>query len=289
MTRVISELRLLPLPGEVRVGLGDKVSPDTIVAYAEVPGFTVPTNVAYKLGVESHEVPLLMVKQVGEKVEKGEVIARKSLFFGLSADVVKSLIAGTIESVSFQTGVAIVRSHPVPVSVIAHIAGEVIEVLPHEGAVVKANAHVVEGVFGLGGERHGEIAIAVNSLGEALTPAHLSPDMKGKVVVGGGLVTLEAMLKARNIGVASLVAGSVNDRDLSQFLGYDLGLFMTGQEQIGFTFIITEGFGDLCMNPDGFNLLKSCEGTVASVNGTTQVRTEGRRPRLVLGGQRSQS
>ena len=47
---------------------------------------------------------------------------------------------------------------------------------------------LVQGIFGIGGETWGELVVAVASPDEALTPGHLTPDMKGKIVVGGSFL-----------------------------------------------------------------------------------------------------
>ena len=68
--------------------------------------------------------------------------------------------------------------------------------------------------------------------------------MKGKVVVGGSFLSADAMKQAKEVGVAGLVVGGIHDKDLRALLGYDLGVAITGTEQVGFTLILTEGFGD---------------------------------------------
>jgi len=278
----VKKTRLLPVPGEVRVSLGADVEPGTTVAYAEVPGYPVPINIAFKLGVEPSEVERLMVKKVGDVLQEGDILARKKLFLGLSEDVVRSPIPGTLESVSAQTGMIVLRSHPVPVTASAHISGRVVEVLEGEGVVIETPAALVQGIFGIGGERHGPIHLAVNSPHETLDASKLTPAMKGKVVVGGGLVTLDAVRKALNLGVEGIIAGGINDKDLSNFLGYDIGLIITGQEHFGLSLIVTEGFGEISMTEDTFALLRSLDGLEASINGTTHIRAGVTRPEVIV-------
>ena len=66
----------------------------------------------------------------------------------------------------------------------------------------------MQGIFGIGGEVWGEIAVAVQSPDEPLTPAHVTPAMKGKIVVGGSFLPSETMTKAKEVGVAGLVIGA---------------------------------------------------------------------------------
>ena len=96
--------------------------------------------------------------------------------------------------------------------------------------------------------------------------------MKGAIVVGGGRMDGEAIRKAVSVGVSALVSGGIDDQDLKETLGYDLGVAVTGSEKIGLTLIVTEGFGDIAMAERTFRLLASRAGAPAAVNGATQIR-----------------
>lgn len=95
-------------------------------------------------------------------------------------------------------------------------------------------------------------------------------------------MTAEAIKKAVEVGVAGIVSGGIDDHDLKEFLGYDLGVAITGAERLGITLIITEGFGDISMADRTFRLLKSREGSEASINGATQIRAGVIRPVVVI-------
>ena len=82
--------------------------------------------------------------------------------------------------------------------------------------------------------------------------------------------------------MAAIISGGMDDEDLKEILGYDLGVAVTGSEHIGTTLIITEGFGDIAMAERTFNLLKEREGSEAAVNGTTQIRAGVMRPEIVI-------
>jgi hypothetical protein len=99
------------------------------------------------------------------------------------------------------------------------------------------------GVFGVGGEALGELTTVAESPGEPLTTEMIGEGLRGKVLVGGSIVTIEALRKASKIGVSGIVSGSVDQKDLTEFLGHEIGMGVTGDEDINFTLIVTEGFG----------------------------------------------
>jgi hypothetical protein len=278
----VSKTRKLPIRGEVCVKVGDKVNFDTVIARTQLSGDPEIVNASLLLGEEPQELPKYVTKKVGERVAKGEVLAASSSLFGLVKKQVTSPVDGTVESISDATGQIIVRGLPIPVEVDAYIPGTVVEVIPGEGAIVETNAAFVQGIFGIGGETHGTIRIAVSSPNEELTADKISPSDKGKVVVGGSLVSLEALKRGVEVGVSCIVVGGITHRDIKAFLGEEIGVAITGQEEAGLTLIITEGFGKMDMSRRAFDLLRSFEGYMASANGATQIRAGVQRPEIVI-------
>ena len=279
---LITKRRILPLKGQVVVKVGDRVHPDNVVARTELPGNVEPMNVANILGVPPEDVPECMLKKVGEHVQEDEVVARSKSFFGLFTSTCKAKIAGTIENVSSITGQVLLRGAPIPVEVKAYLEGEVAAVLPAEGVEVKSWGAFAQGIFGIGGETHGELKVVSPDNQSVLDERDITPDLKGKIIVGGSLVTAAALKKAISAGVRGIVVGGFNDQDLRDFLGYDLGVAITGSEEKGITLVVTEGFGQINMADHTYKLLKSKEGRLACINGATQIRAGVIRPEVVI-------
>jgi len=101
-------------------------------------------------------------------------------------------------------------------------------------------------------------------------------------LVGGALVTSDALQKAVKVGAKGIVVGGINDHDLTVFLGYQIGVAITGEEDIPLTLIITEGFGEMGMAEKTFSLLKNFDGMHVSINGATQIRAGVMRPEIVI-------
>ncbi len=274
--------RILPLRGEVMVEVGRRVEPDDIVANTNLPGDANLVNVAGLLSLEPGEVPDHMLKKVGEAVEKDEPIAMAKSFFGIFKSVAKAPMDGTLEDVNKITGQVLFRGAPVPVQVKAYVRGEVAEIIPEEGCVVKTYGTFVQGIFGVGGETHGKLVMVCRSPDQRLTDDLIKEEHKGCIIVGGNLVTAGALKKAISMGVAGVVSGGFHDQDLKDFLGYDLGVAITGHENLGVTLVVTEGFGEVDMAKKTFDILAAHEGREASINGATQIRAGVIRPEVVI-------
>jgi hypothetical protein len=279
---VARRTRRLPIKGEVLAKVGDAVGPNDVVARAMLPGPQQAIKLAEKLGVEANEAKGFFKLSVGDKVEKGQLIAETKGLWGMFKQEVFSDYTGTVESISEVTGHVLVREPSVPVEMTAYIRGKVVEVMPEEGVVIETRGAMVQGIFGVGGERNGEVRVAVGAPDEVLEATHVQDSDAGKVLVGGAGVTLEAIRRASQAGVVGLVVGAVRDVDLTQFLGYDIGVAITGQEDISLTLVATEGFGKLRMAQRTFDLLRSVEGRQASVNGATQIRAGVIRPEVIV-------
>ncbi len=278
----VDKIRRLPLLGEVFPTVGDQVNYDDIVAKTEISGDPEIVKLSMQLGLEPEDCPKFLTRQLGDKVEKGDVIAFYSALWGLIKKEIKAPVSGTIESFSEVTGQLIMRGAPIPVEVDAYIPGKVIEVLPREGAVIETNAAFIQGIFGIGGEVHGDIHVIVENNDQILDANMITSEHHDKVLISGNMVTLDALRKAVEVGVAAIVSGGVRHDDLTTFTGEEIGVAITGQEEVGLTLIITEGFGMMNMSQRTFDLLKEFEGYRASVNGTTQIRAGVLRPEIIV-------
>ena len=278
---VLRQQRRLPLRGEVLVKAGDLVSPDQVVARAEMPGNLHTLRAAQTLHVEPQELPSFLVRQTGDQVQAGEVIARTSSLWGLLKSELRSPVTGVIEEVVTTSGHLRLREPPRRVEVLAHLAGRVVEVLEGEGAVVEARGAVVQGIFGVGGEQRGPLRVAAQGPDQPLSVNSFG-DCQGCVLVAGSGADAAAIRRAAEAGATGLVVGAVSDAALRTYVGYDIGVAITGQENLPMTLIITEGFGELPMAHRTWELLASLEGRLASINGATQIRAGVIRPEIIV-------
>ena len=279
---IIRSERRLPLMGDVLVEVGNQVSAEDIVAQTDLPGNVQMIHAANLMGTSPSSVGRFMLKKVGDPVEQGEIIAQSNGLFGLFKSEVKSPISGTIENISDVTGQVVIREPATPVQTWGYIDGQVIEVMENEGAVIETWGTLIQGIFGIGGETVGQLQMIVDSPHQPLTPELIQADHEGQILVGGSTVDRQTVEFAIDKGVKGIVCGGIDDRELYQLLGYELGVAITGSEQIGLTLMITEGFGQISMAKQTFDLLLQRQGMKSSLNGTTQIRAGVQRPEIVI-------
>jgi hypothetical protein len=274
--------RRLPLLGEVLVRIGDRVNADQVVARTELPGNVHPVNCCGQLGILPADIESALSVGPGEPVAKGQTLARSTSFFGLFKSYCCSPIDGTLESASRITGQLILREPPIPVEITAYIDGQVIQVFEREGVRIETVGSIIQGIFGIGGERHGRIKMLSPAPDAVLDEADITGDLTGCVAIGGSRITLPGYLRASQAGAVAVVSGGFHNADLKALLGYEQGVAITGHEDIATTLILTEGFGQIAIARRTFDLFAKHEGRGASVSGATQIRAGVIRPEVII-------
>lgn len=281
---ILRKDRLLPLKGDVLVKKGDSVKAEDVVAETLLPGKVIPLNLANKLGVTPAQLAGYLKVKAGDQISKGTVLAENKGLFGLGfmKNSVTSPTDGEVESVSSHTGQVLLREPRIPVQVKAFIDGVITEVIPNEGVIIENKSAYVQGIFGIGGETIGTIKMLAASPDEELAATKIDDSCQGKIIVAGAFIRLEAIDKARKVGAKAIITGGVDDQDIKKILGYDLGVAITGHENVGITIVCTEGFGKINMAQKTFDLLKQFEGHKTSIHGRTQIRAGVIRPEIII-------
>ena len=281
---ILKKERILPLKGKVLVKKGDKVKAEDVVAETLLPGKVVPFNLANKLGVTPAQLVNFIKIEVGQQITKDTILAEtKGLFgTGLFKNEVRSPVEGEVENISSVTGQILLREPRVPVQVKAFIDGIVTDVIEDEGVIIENKSAYIQGIFGIGGETIGEIKVMVKSPADQINPQQIDQTCQGKIIVSGSFITYDAIEAARKNGVKAIITGGIDDQDIKMLLGHDIGVAITGHENIGLTIVCTEGFGKIDMAKKTFELLKKFDGHKTSIHGKTQIRAGVIRPEIII-------
>ena len=82
-----------------------------------------------------------------------------------------------------------------------------------------------------------------------------------------------------------MITGSIRSDVLFAFAKREIGVSVTGDEDVPFSLLITEGFGALPISERAVALAKQLHGRLGSVSGQTQVRAGALRPELIVSGE----
>jgi biotin carboxyl carrier protein len=239
----------------------------------------IEVEIANKLNVSPFFMKTFMHVREGQDVTYNEILASID---GIASGAIRAPVRGKIERVDTKTGKVVIRRPYSPVNLYGYISGTVKEIIPQFGAIVETPACYIEGVFGVGKENYGELVILAKDPKQVIEEKDISKEHAEKILVCGAGITKKALEKADEYHVRGIIAGGIKNQDIVDMFGYEISSGITGQEEKEITIIATEGFGNVEMLPQTFELLKSHEGKLTSINGTTQIRAGVIRPEIII-------
>jgi len=154
----ISKIRKFPIGGFATVAPGDHVTSETVVGRAEQKGDLIVVRADEILEIDPDRISEGLFVEVGSSVKKGQIIGEIKHLFGLIHNVCYSPVDGVVEIISETTGHISIREDPRSVETFAYIEGNVTEV-SEQDVTIQSSAGVIQGIFGLGGEKCAPIAV----------------------------------------------------------------------------------------------------------------------------------
>jgi len=257
--------RILPVPGDVLVRIGERVEPTQVVARADLPGDFRILHIAHSLGVPVSRVKRCLQVNLGDEVQRGQVIARRGR---LSANSVKSPIDGAVTAIG--GGRILIEAPPAPLELRAYVYGVVSNVLAHYGAVIETTGALIQGAWGAGGESLGALKCMVKNPNESLQAKAIDPSCHGMILVGGAGISDAALRRAQELQVRGIVVGGLPPELLSLVA------------QLPFPLVATECIGAVPMSTPIFRLLATHDGREASISGRMQPRWGIVRPEIII-------
>lgn len=187
--------KTLPKEGEILVKVGDKVLPFNVLGLTYLS--LASKDVAIPRGSK------LMVAD-GEKVSFDQVLSVKKKFLGRQE--VRCPFSGVVE-VRPDGGVT-VHCPVEKFNLVSGIEAKVVKVCEKLSVLLETDAVVVRGIWAVGSESVGEVKYLENG-GEILKTKDLNADDLGKIIIFAGFVSAAVLQKAKAVGVAGIVCGTL--------------------------------------------------------------------------------
>jgi hypothetical protein len=261
----IRRARTLPVPGRVQVHPGQKVSASDVIAQARIPSGHTILDIRRGLGIHSiSAAERCIVRQQGEKLQKGDVIAESG---GMFSRIIRAPADGEIILIS--NGQVLLQVRSAPLEVKAGFAGTVMELIQDRGAVVETNGALIQGVWGNGRIDSGLLLLAAKSSEEELTRQNVDVSMRGAVVLAGYCSNGDALAAGAELPLRGLILTSMAS-DLLPLAA-----------NLNYPILVVEGFGKIPMNETAYRLLSTSEKRDISINANLNPST-GERPELII-------
>jgi len=255
-------------------------------------------NAAEEMGIMPKELSRYLKCSEGDFVIRGQVMAQTTTGSSIK-DLLNSIVeskpdchsgmseiegkhsclkapsTGNITKIDHKTGEISIQYRSKPFILNSLVNGVVSEVHKDISADIKVEGSYAYCIIGFGGESYGKLKSASAVTG-------LSDSYNGMIAVFTDPVNRSILESAAKFKLKGVIAPSINNKDWVDFSGREIGVAITGKEDIGFTFMLTEGFGHKEMNSDYIEYFKENEGRIASLNGRTRIRAGAIRPRIII-------
>jgi hypothetical protein len=262
---VVQRRRILPREGRVGVRQGQTVRATDVIATAVLKPNHTMLDVAAGLGVRRAAAAEFIERYEGDKLETGDVIARKT---GLFNRVVRAPVAGRI--VLITDGYVMVEEKQAPFELLAGIPGEITELVHDLGAVIETTGALIQGVWGNGLIDFGVLNVISQNAGDELNPTQIDVSLRGAVLMAGTCQSAEVFQRAADQRLRGMILGSMPSE------------FIPTARRLPFPLILTDGFGRQPMNPAAFRLLSTSEKRDVALNAESYDPETGMRPEILI-------
>jgi hypothetical protein len=264
LTTIVRE-RLLPVSGNVTARVQQKVSPGDVVAEARWGREHAMLDVARSLGVSPAQADRLIKCEVDQKIPASAEIA---VGRGLFPRSVRAPREGRV--VATGSGIVLMEVGEAKMELKAGIPGTVIQVIPNRGVVIQTTGGLVQGVWGNGRIDTGALVNLMEAPNTVLTPGRMDVSLRGSILLGGMIQTLEALQAAADLPARGLIASSIQPALLQK------------ARELRLPVMITDGIGSLPMNSAAYKLLTTNAKRDVALNAEIYDRYTGARPELVI-------
>lgn len=259
--------RSLKGKGKLSVSVGQEVNPADIIGTSVVASGFRNVNLAKGLGVSNKDGVKFLVKNIGQNIYRGELLAFKPGGLLAQKKIVVSPTDGVIDSYNQVTGELRMSFLPKSVNLPAAVFGVVEKIDADRGQVlIKTVTTQIYGILGSGRAREGNLKI-LGARGTLTDSRSLKSDLSEHIVVGGGLIYNDAISKAISYGLQGIICGGMNAKDYQSVAGGTISFPRKMGNDIGISILATEGFGSLSIGSDIFEMLKKYEDRFVILEG----------------------
>lgn len=252
-----------------------------IVVMSEIQDYArdpVSINVATLLGVKPRQVRAYLKKSIGDFVYRGDILARRVRPVDTKPVpvFVRAPNTGKITNINEFTGVVTIAFTAEPSRYQAHVNGIVHSIEADQTLEMQYSGKKIEVSVGFGSEQHGNLEYI--SAPEQISSA----DLQDKILAIPFPLNQNLLGLLKDRRVRAVISPSMYVPELSQFLGTAPGLINTGHEDIPFSILLVNGFGNSQYSRSVDDFLTGARGKLVHIDPHTRIRAGVVRPFLCI-------
>ena len=262
--RIIRQ-RTLSEPARVLVRKGQTVAAVDPVTESIQGAEHLWLDVVLSLGITTGHLNEYLQCKVGDQLAQGDLLAGPA---GLLKRILRSPADGQVVLI---TDRAIVLEKKAPaIQLKAGISGQVVDLVPEQGAVIQTEGALVQGVWGNGKIGSGRFTLCMANPAARFTLRDLDPSLQGALLGAGSCDSADVLNAATGLNLAGLVVTSL-EPDLIPLAG-----------ALPFPLVVVEGFGTQVMNTLAYQIFTERNGQAVDLNAEPFDRQTGFRPEAVF-------
>jgi hypothetical protein len=262
---IIRRERQLPAPGNITVRVNKRVKPSDVVAEAEIGNRYAFVDIARGLRIPQDRVPEVLVREVGDRVDPGDVIAGP---VGLARRTVRAPAAGRI--VHLDHGRALIQLRGKQIQLLAGFSGSVASSDGSQRVTVETQGALVQGIWGNGKQGFGVMNLVGEGPGGRLQTDLLDIDLRAAVLVAGFCDHPAPLHQATELKARGLVVGGLSS-DLIPVV-----------RRLPYPVVVLEGFGAIALDSRAFDLLSENVGKEVAIDGRPHQPYSRHRPEIIV-------
>jgi hypothetical protein len=251
----------------VLISTRQQVEPSDVVARATRPGAYAIIDVAQQLGVPVHRAGKYYLKQPGEFVQQGELLARRKGKL-VGGRKITSPVEGRV--VAAVGGRIVIEPQSDLFELRALLSGLVTNTTSGLGVTIETAGALIQGVWGTRREGYGNLTMGVEQPEAVLDGERIEVAHHGSILVCGATLDLNLLAKAQEMQVRGLIVGGV-PADLREEISQHL-----------LPVIATEGMGRIPISSPIFRLLQANEGHETMLLAPAPGRPWVNRPEIII-------
>jgi hypothetical protein len=261
----IQRMRKLPFPGQVMVKEGDSVYTNDVIAEAAISNGVRVLNLSQSLDLEPEEAEACVVRELGDELQKDDIIAQSE---GIISRLVRAPADGRLMDIS--CGRAVLTTQELKLQVKAGMIGQVMEVFPEYGAVIRTLGGLVQGVWGNGKAGEGILTILEDHQESSLNISALECIERGRLLAAGVCLERDVLEMAVRKGAAGLIFYSLAPALIPAAMALPIPLIVLG------------GFGVGQTDWETFEVLNTGARKTVCVNACEVDQLKGQRPEVII-------
>jgi len=204
----------------------------------------------------------------GDFIYADEILATRPSFKSGGFKSLRSPNTGTIQKIDTKKGTVTICYDKKKYQLSSNCFGKVERIIDDKDVIININAVLIEGKIGFGKDTGGVLKVGLQNA-------------ESKSVVYENHVNYDDLMLLAENSISGLVCNSISYSCLKKLLNKDIGVVMTGNEDLPFTIVILSGFKKEAMQVIDTDI-SVFEGKHVMMKPQTQIRAGAIRPSLYV-------